>query len=88
MFVHLNLHTEYSVKDGIIRVDTLCSDLQKAQGLAIAITDWGNIFASIKLYKQAIATGLKPIIGCELNISDAGDIFRITVLCKNNIGYK
>ena len=88
MFVHLNLHSEYSIKDGIIRVDKLCAYFQENRIVAVAITDWGNLYASIKLYKKAISMGIKPIIGCELNIIDGDDIFRITVLCKDTQGYQ
>jgi len=65
-FIHLNLHTEYSIVDGIVRLKNLTKDLSASSIPAIAITDQGNIFATIKFYNQCLNSGIKPIIGADV----------------------
>ncbi|MEW6680578.1 MAG: DNA polymerase III subunit alpha, partial [bacterium] len=93
-FTHLHCHSEYSLLDGAIRVESL---VQKASFLsmsALAITDHGNMFGAIKFYKTALAHGIKPIIGCEFyvcnNIKERQKeiLFHITLLAKDITGYK
>jgi len=65
-FVHLHVHTEFSLLDGAIRINRM---LEKATGLgmeAVAITDHGNMFGAVEFYSQAVKVGIKPIIGCEV----------------------
>lgn len=65
-FVHLNVHSEYSIQDGICRLEELIEQA-KAQGYrSIALTDHCNLFAQVKFYKAAIKAGLKPIIGADV----------------------
>ena len=64
-FVHLHLHTEYSLLDGANRIDELLDRTQELQMPAVAITDHGNMFGAMKFYKAAQERGIKPILGCE-----------------------
>ena len=68
-FVHLHVHTEYSLLDGAIRVDQM---LQKSRSLgmkSVAVTDHGNMFGAVHFYEQAVKAGIKPIIGCETYVA-------------------
>ena len=67
-FTHLNLHTEYSIVDGLIRIDNLVENMQTLNMPCIAVTDYKNLFAAIKFYRAAVANGIKPIIGAELQV--------------------
>lgn len=98
-FVHLHVHTQYSLLDGMIRLNELFKKAKEFGMPAIAITDHGNMFGAIDFYKQAEANGIKPIIGCELyvaprsrfdrNASSIGEATRhLVVLVKNMQGYK
>jgi DNA polymerase III subunit alpha len=68
-FVHLHLHTEYSLLDGACRVDELVDQAAKMGQKAMAITDHGNMFGAIAFYDAAKAKGVKPIIGCEIYVA-------------------
>ena len=90
-FVHLHLHTEYSIKDSVVRIPALLEKANAMQFPAVAISDINNLFAVIKFYTQALENGIKPIIGCELSIrpdvaAPAGD--QCVVLCLNEQGYR
>lgn len=98
-FVHLHVHTQYSLLDGMIRLDDLFKKAKEYAMPAIAITDHGNMFGAVDFYKQAYANGIKPIIGCELYVaprsrkdrttSSIGEATRhLVVLVKNMQGYK
>jgi len=90
-FIHLNLHTEYSLIDGIVRVKPLVNKVAELGMPAVAITDQANIFAAVKFYKTALAAGIKPIIGADLwiaNDQDERQPFRLIVLCQSSIGYQ
>jgi DNA polymerase-3 subunit alpha len=91
-FIHLRLHTEYSLSDGLVRIPDLIDCMQAFKMPAIAITDQMNVFGLIKFYTKAINAGIKPIIGTDLVVFDdkAKKINRssLTVLCKNTIGYQ
>lgn len=69
-FVHLHSHTEYSLLDGISRIDELVKRAVELEQPAIAVTDHGNMYAAIKFYKAAKAAGIKPIIGCEVYVTE------------------
>lgn len=90
-FIHLRLHSEFSLYDGIVFIPTL---MEKAAGFAmpaIGITDVGNLYAMVKFYQEALKTGIKPIIGVDLLIAKNtknNDTARLTLLCQNNEGYK
>ena len=89
-FIHLHLHSEYSLVDGMVRVKALASTIAKAGMPAVAITDQGNLFAMVKFYRAAINAGIKPIIGVDLWIHDKGEIHnatRLVLLCQDMVGY-
>lgn len=67
-FVHLHVHTEYSLGDGTIKIDDLIRRTAELGMGAVAITDHGSLFGAIEFYKKAINAGIKPIIGCEFNV--------------------
>jgi DNA polymerase-3 subunit alpha len=98
-FVHLHVHTQYSLLDGMIRLNELFKKAKDFAMPAIAITDHGNMFGAIDFYKQAYANGIKPIIGCELYVAPRSRFDKTTssiseatrhlvVLVKNMQGYK
>ncbi len=90
-FVHLRLHTEYSLLDGIVRVPELMAAVARARMPAIALTDQSNLFAMVKFYKEAQAAGVKPLIGVDAWIREAGERTppsRIVLLCQNLPGYR
>ena len=68
-FVHLHVHTEYSMLDGAVRIDQLAKEVKKQGGNAIAITDHGNVFGAFDFYKSMNAEGVKPIIGLEAYVA-------------------
>ena len=89
-FVHLHLHSEYSLVDGLLRIKPLV----KAGGghgmPALAVTDQVNLFALIRFYKAALGAGVKPIAGVDLwlrNPADANKPYRLTLLVQNRVGY-
>ncbi|MDQ6860703.1 MAG: DNA polymerase III subunit alpha, partial [Verrucomicrobiota bacterium] len=97
-FVHLHLHTEYSLLDGAIRTKDLMKKAAALEMPAVAITDHGNLFGAIDFYQEAKKAGIKPIIGCEAymapgsikdrpnNMRDAA--YHFTLLATNNTGYR
>ncbi|MFN9738478.1 MAG: DNA polymerase III subunit alpha [Pseudomonadota bacterium] len=87
-FVHLHLHSEYSLIDSTIRIAELVEATADAGMPAVALTDEANLFALVKFYKAAEGAGLKPIVGADLWVADpAGDPFRATLLCADRAGY-
>jgi DNA polymerase III subunit alpha len=98
-FVHLHLHTQYSLLDGEIRLKGLFEKAQAFKLPAITMTDHGNLFGMVEFYKQAQKHGLKPIIGCEVYIAPGSRLdkethphkenaFHLILLCKNEKGYR
>ncbi|WP_423459741.1 DNA polymerase III subunit alpha [Ottowia sp. VDI28] len=91
MFVHLRLHTEFSVIDGTNRVDDIVKAAAADGQPALAITDLGNLFGAIKFYKTARSAGVKPVIGAEVLLEgsddDKGTPSRLLVLVQNHQGY-
>ncbi len=93
-FVHLHVHTEYSLLDGIARINKLI-DITKERGYsAVAITDHGNMYGTLQFFEECIKAGIKPILGCEFYIcSDLhkkqgkDDIGHIILLAKNDEGF-
>jgi DNA polymerase-3 subunit alpha len=89
-FVHLRCHSEYSIVDGIVRIDDYISAASKDAMPAVALTDLSNLFGAIKFYKAAREKGIKPIVGCELwleNTKNRDQAFRILLLVQSNAGY-
>jgi DNA polymerase III subunit alpha len=89
-FVHLRLHTEYSLVDGIVRVPELMAAVSAAGMPAVALTDQSNLFAMVKFYKEALSAGVKPLIGVDAWIREAGEraASRIVFLCQDLEGYR
>jgi len=93
-FVHLHVHTQYSLLDGAIRLDDLFAQAKKYQMPAIAMTDHGNMFGAVDFYQKAYKAGIKPIIGCELYVAPGSRFDRgagprhLVVLVKDTHGYK
>ena len=89
-FIHLHLHSEYSISDSLIRINDLIEKVSETNTPSISITDHNNIFSLVKFYKLAIKNGVKPIIGIEVDMIDSIDIdklSRVVLLCKNMIGF-
>jgi DNA polymerase-3 subunit alpha len=90
-FVHLRVHTEYSLVDSVIRVEELVDAVAAAEMPAVALTDQNNLFAMVKLYRAALERGFKPIVGVDLLVREAGERAqpsRLTLLCQSEIGYR
>lgn len=96
-FVHLHVHTEYSLLDGLTKIKKLISKVKDLGMTAIAITDHGNMYGVIEFYKACLKENIKPIIGCELYVSAKDHLiktpnfkksYHLTLLAKNNQGYK
>lgn len=93
-FTHLHLHTEYSLLDGVGKIDDYLKRAKELGMKSIAITDHGNMFGAIEMYKKAIKVGIKPIIGIEAYVSEFemdkkdGRNFHLVLLSKNEKGYK
>ncbi len=89
-FVHLRLHTEYSIVDGMARVDDVVAAAAADAMPALAITDASNLFGAIKFFEAARGEGVQPIIGCDLAITNEKNRdapYRVAVLCRNRAGY-
>ena len=90
-FVHLRLHTEYSLVDGIVRMPELMTQVAANGMPAVALTDQCNLFAMVKFYKEAQAAGVKPLIGVDAWIREPGERAppsRVVLLCQNLTGYR
>jgi DNA polymerase-3 subunit alpha len=90
-FVHLRVHTEYSISDSIVRIDPLIAAARDDAQAALAITDLANLFGWIKFYKAARAAGVKPICGADCwltNDADRDRPFRLLLLARNERGYR
>ncbi len=89
-FVHLNTHSEFSIRDGMCRIPKLVS-LAKSQSMtALALTDHSNMFAQVKFYKAALKAGIKPIFGIDVLLQSRQDTkkhSKLTLLCMNKTGY-
>lgn len=87
-FIHLNLHSEYSVVDSILRIPKLMDALTKTNSPAVGVTDFNNMYAAIKFYKAATGAGIKPLMGAEVLVLDENDeVYSLSFLCINNQGY-
>ena len=97
-FVHLHLHTEYSLLDGSIRMKELMKKASEFKMPAVAMTDHGNLFGAIEFYQEAQRAGVKPIIGCEVYVargshkdrpgSRRDSAYHFTLLTENETGYR
>ncbi|HVN41559.1 MAG TPA: PHP domain-containing protein, partial [Steroidobacteraceae bacterium] len=101
-FVHLHVHTEYSLVDGVVRIESEEKDGKRLrEGLidatarlgmpAVALTDQANLFALVKFYKTAQSLGIKPLVGVDALVREEGERAepsRLVLLCQNEQGYK
>ena len=89
-FIHLRLHSEFSIVDGLVRIDDVVKAATKDAQPALAITDLSNLFGMVKFYKAARGKGVKPIAGCDVwitNDDDRDKPSRLLLLCKDRSGY-
>jgi len=99
-FVHLHLHSQYSLLDGAIKIGDLISKVKEYRMPAVAITDHGNMFGAVEFYQKAMAGGVKPIVGCEMYVSPTSRFDKsggqgnfegtghLVLLCQNLTGYR
>lgn len=98
MFVHLHLHSEYSLLDGACRINQLVETAAARGDTAVAVTDHGVMYGAVDFYKAAKKQGVKPIIGCEVYVAQRtrfdkvheldGENRHLVLLCENNTGYQ
>jgi len=89
-YVHLRLHSEYSISEGMVRVDEAVAAARNDSMPALALTDLNNFFGLIKFYKSARGAGIKPITGCDVFITNDADRdrpHRLLLLCQSEAGY-
>ncbi|MCM8774299.1 MAG: PHP domain-containing protein, partial [Candidatus Omnitrophica bacterium] len=98
-FVHLHIHTQYSLLDGACHLDRLIERATQYKLPGLAITDHGNLFGAIKFYSQCISKGIKPIIGCEVYVAPESRFkkdykqsedsnYHLILLAKDEEGYR
>ncbi len=92
-FVHLHVHTQYSINDGAIRLPQLCSEIAKREVKAVAMTDHGVMHGCVDFINKAKKAGIKPILGCEFNVSgihpeSPQKLYHLTAICRTLAGYK
>ena len=97
-FVHLHVHSEYSLLDGACRIDALAKRVRELGQSAVALTDHGVMYGAVAFYKACRAAGVKPIIGCEVYVAPRGmtdkehgrdnEYSHLILLCKNETGYR
>src|SRR5689334_12113029 len=90
-FIHLRVHTEYSLRNGLVQIQQLIESAVKYKMPAVAITDQSNLFAAVKFYQAALQAGVKPILGADLwleNDENEKEAHRVTFFCQNEQGYK
>ncbi|MFH1246110.1 MAG: DNA polymerase III subunit alpha [Candidatus Omnitrophota bacterium] len=94
-FVHLHIHTQYSLLDGACKIEPLLKLAQELQFSSLAITDHGNLFGMVEFYQSCRACGIKPIIGCEVYVAPASmldkttqEMHHLLLLSENEEGYK
>jgi DNA polymerase-3 subunit alpha len=89
-FVHLHVHTEYSLVNGTVRIKPLVKRVAETGMPAVAVTDQCNLFSMVKFYRAAMAAGVKPIVGVDVWVADhgaEGQPARLVLLCKSREGY-
>ena len=98
-FVHLHLHTQYSLLDGANQIEPLIQQVKDFGMPAVAMTDHGNLFGAVEFYQKALAGGVKPIIGCEAYMAPGNrknregglahnDYYHLILLATNLTGYQ
>ena len=99
-FVHLHLHSQYSLLDGAIKIGDLIARARDYKMPALAVTDHGNMFGALEFYSKAAAAGIKPIVGCEMYVAPGSRFdksnargsseasYHLVLLCQNLTGYR
>ncbi len=90
-FVHLRIHTEFSMVDGLVQIQPLMKVIVAKGMNAVAVTDFCNLFAAVKVFTAAAEVGIKPILGCDLPCHDPENpdlLTSLVLLCQNEIGYR
>ena len=96
-FVHLHVHTEYSMLDGLSRIPAIVSRAKQLGMESLAITDHGGLYGAVQFYSECIEAGIKPIIGCEVYVAPGSrhskevadkTPYHLILLAKNNTGYR
>lgn len=97
-FVHLHVHSHYSLLDGLAKIDDLLNRAEELGMSALALTDHGNLYGAVEFYKKAKARGIKPILGVEVYVAPNGFLnkrpkideqrYHLTLLAKNNTGWR
>lgn len=97
-FVHLHVHTEYSLLDGACRIEQLMERVKELGQTAVAITDHGVLYGAVLFWQAAKAAGVHPVIGCEIYVAPRTRFdkdspldrkpYHLTLLCENNTGYR
>ncbi len=97
-FVHLHVHSEYSLLDGACRIGALVKQAKALGQTAVAVTDHGNLYAAVDFYEAAQKEGIRPIIGCEVYVAQRtrydrvpqldGKSYHLVLLCENQTGYR
>ncbi len=91
-FVHLHVHSEYSILDGACRIPALAARAAEFEMPAVGLTDHGSLAGAVELYREAGKVGVKPILGCEIYVTDdrraqtKGNA-HLTLLAEDNAGY-
>ena len=90
-FVHLRLHSEFSVVDGTLRIDEAVKLAARSAQPALVVMDLNNMFGAVKLYKAARGKGVQPILGAEVTLEGLGEdksaLSRVLLLAQNHDGY-
>jgi DNA polymerase-3 subunit alpha len=91
-FVHLHVHSEYSILDGACRIPALAARAAELEMPAVGLTDHGSLAGAVQLYQQAAKHGVKPLIGCEVYVCDDASVqakgyAHLTLLAESNEGY-
>jgi len=90
-FIHLHLHSQYSLQDGLGSIDQIVSKTRELQMKALALTDHDGLYGVIEFYKKALIAGIQPIIGCEIRMKSKflpNRITHLVLLAQNNTGYR
>ncbi|MGD9266195.1 MAG: PHP domain-containing protein, partial [Desulfobacterales bacterium] len=97
-FVHLHVHTQYSLLDGAIRINDLLRRAAEFEMKAVSVTDHGTMFGAVEFFQKSNAAGIKPIIGCEIYVAprtrfdktplDNKELSHLILLAKNDEGYR
>src|SRR5579862_1848187 len=91
-FVHLHVHSEYSILDGACRIPDLVARASELEMPAVSLTDHGSMAGAVQLFKATNGTGVKPIVGCEVYVTDdrraqQKGYAHLTLLASDNVGY-